>query len=105
MQWVDLKFSLVAATGLHMDALHIYGGLLVQALAARLLRQPLCAWAPWAAVLAVELANEWIDLAHESWPDRAEQIAGSGYDVLNTLLLPSLILAAGRIMAAGRSAR
>ncbi len=52
---------------------------------------------PWLAVLALEIVNEWSDLQAEKWPDAGIQYGNAANDILLTMLLPTLILAVGRI--------
>lgn len=97
MDWLTLKSHLVEVTSLEKDALHIYAALLLQLGAAVLLRRTLAHWLPWIVVLAAELANEYYDLRAEVWPDRKLQYARTAHDVLNTMLLPTLLLILARV--------
>ena len=98
MDWYGVKEWLVAVSGLDMDALHVHAGVLLQLLAALLLRRSLRSPWPWLIVFAGALANEAYDLHYETWPDadRARQWAESAKDVINTMLLPSLLLVVAR---------
>ena len=98
MGWYSFKQWLEAASGLDMDALHIHAGLLVQLLAALLLRRSLSSLWPWLVVLAATLANEAYDLHFETWPepDRARQLAEGVKDLLNTMLMPTILLLLAR---------
>jgi hypothetical protein len=92
MDWNQVKQWLEAASGLDMDSLHVHAGVLVQVLAALLLRRRLSSPWPWLVVAAVVIANEIYDYHYEIWPDRAAQLAESVQDTWNTLLLPTLLL-------------
>lgn len=87
-----IKTQLASIT-VAMDALHIYAAVLIQMLAAWLLRRPLSSLWPWLAVLVAEGANEALDLLEgdtvslESW-----QIDGAVHDLVNTMVLPTLLL-------------
>jgi hypothetical protein len=88
----------VTATGLDMDALHVHAGIIVQLLAALILRRSLRSPLPWLIVLATVLANEAYDLHYDPWPEaqRAWQMAESAKDVWNTLAMPTLFLLLAR---------
>jgi ABC-type dipeptide/oligopeptide/nickel transport system permease component len=96
MDWFELKQWLSLSTGLGMDALHVHAGVLVQILAALLLRRRLSSPIPWLIVLVLVLLNEWYDYDYEIWPDRGMQRAEGFRDAWNTLLLPTLILLLAR---------
>jgi len=98
MDWYAFKEWLEAVTWLDMDALHIHAGILLQLLAALLLRRSLQSPWPWLIVLAATLANEAYDLRYETWPDpeRARQFAEGAKDLVNTMLIPSLLLLVAR---------
>ena len=92
MDWIGLK-DLASDLGLAKDALHVYAAVAIQIAAALLFRRPLGSWLPWFAVLLVELLNEWGDMwfgeeAHiQQW-----QIDGAKHDILNTMVLPTVLL-------------
>ena len=98
MDWHGVKEWLEAATHLDMDALHVHAGVLLQLLAALLLRRSLASPWPWLVVFAGALANEAYDLHYETWPDpdRARQWAESAKDVVNTMLIPTVLLLLAR---------
>lgn len=98
MGWYGFKEWLEATSGLDMDALHVHAGILLQLLAALLLRRSLRSPWPWLVVLAATLANEAYDLHFETWPDpdRARQWLEGLKDVVNTMLIPSLLLVLAR---------
>ncbi|HEY0414330.1 MAG TPA: hypothetical protein VGD66_14440 [Allosphingosinicella sp.] len=92
MDWHQLKAWLEVASGLNMDALHVHAGILLQLLAALLLRRPLRSPLPWLVVLLGEAANEYYDLTYEIWPTRADQWAESARDLWNTMAIPTALL-------------
>ena len=91
MNWIDVKLEIGRLVGLDKDALHIYAGLLIQAIAALLLRRSFAAKLPWLCVLAAILINEWLDLHAEIWPDRWQQYRASIHDIINTMALPTVL--------------
>ena len=56
-----IKLTIVAATGMDKDALHIYVGLAVFFTVAVFFRKPLRSPWPWLAVLVIALAGELLD--------------------------------------------
>ena len=92
MNWFQIKTWLVGMTGLHMDALHVHAGILLQIVAALVLRRSLASPLPWAVVLVAVLANEIYDFNYEVWPNRWDQVLEGFRDTWNTLLLPTLFL-------------
>ena len=97
MDWFHVKQSISIFTGLHMDALHVHVGVLAQLLVAALIRRSVASPWPWLLLLAATAANEWFDLAYETWPNREDQIAESVRDSWNTMLLPTVLFLAARI--------
>ena len=92
MDWMELKTSAEAVT-VNMDALHVYAAFAIQVAAAALLRKSLAHWLPWLAVLGAELANEVMDIAFSAEPHvRGWQLASARHDILNTMVLPTLLL-------------
>lgn len=94
--WLLFKTELVRATALSRDALHIYLGLLAHVGAALLLRRRLGDWLPWLAVLALAVGNEVADLWVDIWPEHAFQAASAIHDLVNTMILPTAVLAFAR---------
>jgi hypothetical protein len=92
MDWLELK-ALSSQIGLEKDALHIYLGFLIQILAAMVLRRSLSNWIPWAVVLLAAMVNEVLDLQTPGDnPVERWQILGARHDIVNTMILPSLLL-------------
>ena len=102
MDWHQVKVWLETAAGLDMDALHVHGGVLLQIVAAILLRKPLSSPWPWLVVLGAECANEFYDYTNEVWPgpERQLQLAEGVRDLWNTMVIPSLILILARWLPA-----
>lgn len=94
--WYKAKMFIEHAGIVTSDALHVLVGVGLWVLAALALRRRLTNWLPWLVVLAAVLFNEAVDLSVEQWPDAAMQYGESAKDVLLTLLLPSLLMAAAR---------
>lgn len=94
--WLLFKTELTRATALSRDALHVYLGLLVQLGAALILRRKLGDWLPWLAVLALAIGNEIADLWVDIWPEQALQAASAIHDLVNTMILPTAVLAFAR---------
>jgi hypothetical protein len=96
MDWMGLK-ALASDLGLAKDALHIYGAAAIQIAAALLLRRSLANWLPWfvvlLAALLIEAGDMWFgEEAHvQQW-----QIDGAKHDILNTMVLPTILLALSR---------
>ncbi|GAA4010193.1 hypothetical protein [Sphingomonas humi] len=89
--WYQVKELVRHATGWPMDTLHVMAGVLLQLLAATLLRTSLASKWPWLLVLALELANEAYDLWFERWPSWGMQYGESLRDLIGTMLLPTLL--------------
>jgi hypothetical protein len=96
VDWHHLKEWAEHASGLNMDALHVYAGLFLQLGAALILRRSLRSPWPWLLVLAAELGNELYDYGYEIWPDRSIQLAEGVRDMWNTMALPTLLLLLAR---------
>jgi cell shape-determining protein MreD len=92
--WNAFKNELALVT-VEKDALHVYAALIVQIAAALALRRRLSDWAPWLAVLLVELLNEMIDIALTA-QIRHEHVAAGVHDLVNTMILPSMLLLTAR---------
>lgn len=93
-----MKLAVMQFTGLHMDALHVHAGVLGQVAAALVLRRSLASFWPWLLLLAAVLGNEAYDLAYEIWPNRDDQYRESFTDTWNTMLLPTVLLLACRLL-------
>ena len=92
MDWNALKDE-AARMLLEKDALHIYSAFLIQVAAAKVSRRSLGHILPWLAVLAVELLNEANDLRRGGEPHlMAWQVVSGVHDIINTMVLPTMLL-------------
>jgi hypothetical protein len=98
MGWYHFKEWLEASSGLDMDALHVHAGLLIQLLAAWTARRSLRSPIPWLVVLVAVTANEFYDLGIDPWPEaeRHSQWAESTKDMINTMVIPTVLLLLAR---------
>jgi hypothetical protein len=96
IDWYQAKTFIEHAISFSHDALHVLVGVVVQLVIAALLRRSLRSIWPWLIVLALELGNEWVDLAIERWPVPAEQYGEGMKDILLTMALPTLLLLVAR---------
>lgn len=94
--WLHFKTQIVATIGLDRDALHVYVSVLIQFAVAIALRRGLGDWLPWIAALIAACVNEVLDVGVEIWPDPAMQAGQAIHDVVNSMILPTLLLAAVR---------
>lgn len=90
------NFKILATDVLHMskDALHIHVGIGLYVLFLVVLKKNPSSPVPWLLVLAVELINETLDLAHE------RDFSGAIVDIVNTMLWPTIALVVARTIAA-----
>ena len=92
IDWMGLK-GLGSELGLAKDALHIYGAVAIQIAAALLFRRSLGHWLPWFVVLLatilIEAGDMWFgeEATVQQW-----QIDGAKHDILNTMVLPTVLL-------------
>ena len=92
MDWLGIKVEL-ARMLFDKDALHIYAALAIQIVAAKLSRRSLGHFLPWLTVLGIELVNEGLDLVRGGEPRLMPwQVVGGAHDILNTMILPSVLL-------------
>lgn len=96
MEWINFKLDLEALTGLEKDALHIYAAVALQIAVALVTRRTLGSWLPVAVVAGAAIVNEWADLSFSIWPDRGWQYRESIHDIVNTMLLPIVLLGLAR---------
>ena len=90
------KVSLVTATGLDKDALHIYVGMTVF-LAVRLAWRWRGGWlTAWLGVLAIACGGEWLDLTAEANHSAIQPDAAHWHDIWNTMFWPTVLLLVGR---------
>ncbi len=96
LDWYQAKTFVEHVIGFSHDALHVLVGVALQLGIAALLRRSIRSFWPWLIVLALELGNEWADLAIERWPVPAEQYGEGMKDILLTMALPTLLLLVAR---------
>ena len=89
--WYQVKELVRHATGWPMDTLHVMAGVVLQLLAAAVLRTSLASKWPWLIVLLLELGNEFVDLWVERWPSLGMQLGEGLRDVISTMLLPIIL--------------
>jgi hypothetical protein len=92
MDWNGLKDE-AARLLFEKDALHIYAAVLIQLVVARWSNRSLADLRPWAAVLALELVNEVVDVARGGEARlMAWQVVSAVHDIVNTMILPTILL-------------
>lgn len=90
------KLSVVEATGLDKDALHIYFGMTLFLLI-RLAWRGRGGWfAAWLAVLVMACGGEWLDLTAEYSRSAIQPDAEHWHDIWNTAFWPTVLLFIGR---------
>ena len=90
------KVSVIDATGLDKDALHIYFGLALF-LAVRLVWRRRGGWVlAWLAVLVMACGGEWLDLNAEASRSAIQPDAAHWHDIWNTMFWPTVLLCVGR---------
>lgn len=94
--WQDWKTALADHANLSRDALHIYAAVLIFILACKLLRARPADWRPWLAVLAAQLVNEAFDIRDMIEDDGVIWIWASVKDTINTMIIPTVLMAAAR---------
>jgi hypothetical protein len=89
------KVSVVTATGLDKDALHIYVGMAVF-LAVRLAWRWRGGWlAAWLVALAFACGGEWLDVTAEISRSAIQPDAAHWHDIWNTMFWPTVLLLVG----------
>lgn len=95
------KVSVIDATDLDKDALHIYFGLAVF-LAVRLVWRWRGGWvAAWLVVLAMACAGELLDVTAELGRSAIQPDAAHWHDIWNTMFWPTVLLLSGRWLEPG----
>lgn len=89
--WKDSKELLEHSISFSPDSLHVITGVVILLGAARLMRTSIASWRPWLVVLLLAVANEVIDIAIDTWPQRGMQYGESIRDLLLTMFLPTLM--------------
>jgi hypothetical protein len=94
--WIGYKTQLVGFVGLTNDAMHVHGSILILFVSAVIVRRrPDSIWC-WLIVFVAELFNEYADLKGQA-PGEAS-IDASLHDLYNTMLWPTILLFAGRLL-------
>jgi hypothetical protein len=92
----ERKLSVIEASGLGKDALHIYFGLALF-LAVRLVWRWRGGWVvAWLAVLAMACGGEWLDMTAEHSRSTIQPDAAHWHDIWNTMFWPTVLLVIGR---------
>ncbi|MBJ7439813.1 MAG: hypothetical protein JHD35_12410 [Sphingopyxis sp.] len=92
----ERKLSIIEASGLGKDALHIYFGLALF-LAVRLLWRWQRGWiVAWLAVVAMACGGEWLDMTAEHSRSTIQPDAAHWHDIWNTIFWPTVLLLVGR---------
>jgi len=94
--WHQGKLFIEHSVSFSHDALHIFAGVLLWIAFALMLRRPLTSWRPWLWLLAIILWNEAVDLWIEQWPDPGQQYGEGAKDLLLTMAVPTILMAAAR---------
>ena len=94
--WQQFKLLVEHSSGVSVDALHILVGVLIQLLAAIVLKSSVARWRPLLAVLVLALVNEVKDYRVDVWPDVGRQLGEALKDVVLTMFLPTLIFLIAR---------
>ena len=90
------KGSIVEASGLGKDALHIYFGLTLFLLL-RLMWRWRGGWlVAWLGVLAMACGGEWLDMTAEVGHSAIQPDAAHWHDIWNTMFWPTVLLFVGR---------
>jgi hypothetical protein len=92
----SIKLSIIAASQLSRDSLHIYVGMTTWLAAAWLLRRPLRSWAPLVAVMVVALLVEVVDLRDDLITRGRLRWWASAHDFATTLFWPTVLLLVAR---------
>ena len=96
VDWVEFKLFVSHASNISNDAMHVFIGVFVQLVLAGVFRSSLARIWPWAAVLGIELVNEWSDLHAEKWSSPGMQWGEGAKDLVLTMALPTILLVLAR---------
>jgi hypothetical protein len=91
-----IKMSIIMATSLSRDALHIYFGLAVLLLSMALLRKPLNSFIPWVVVFGMSILGELVDMRDDFVFYGYWRWDAGLHDVLNTLFWPTVLVLLAR---------
>ena len=96
------KLSVVEATGLDKDALHIYFGMTLFLVVRLAWRGRGGGIAAWIAVLAMACGGELLDLTAQYSNGQIQPDAEHWHDIWNTLFWPTMLLLVGRWLPRGQ---
>lgn len=89
------KMSVIEATGLDKDALHIYFGMTLF-LFVRLAWRRRGGWfVAWLAALAMACGGEWLDITAEASVNAIQPDPAHWHDIWNTMFWPTILLLVG----------
>ena len=90
--WSSTKDRIEAVVPIDNVLLHIAVGMMIYWIVARIIKGPRATLGAWLLVLVAALANEFVDLMVERWPNLREQLWQGTADIFWTLALPSVAL-------------
>lgn len=90
------KMSIIEATGLGKDALHVYFGLTLFLVVRLAWRGRGGSIAAWLAVLAMACGGEWLDLTVEYGRSAIQPDAAHWHDIWNTMFWPTVLVIVDR---------
>lgn len=90
--WSSTKDRIEAVVPIDNVLLHIAVGMIIYWIGARIMKGLRATLAAWLLVLVAALANEFVDLMVERWPNLWEQLWQGAADIFWTLALPSVAL-------------
>lgn len=99
LNWQDTKTALVDHAHLERDALHVYAALMIFLGACWLFRWKATSIKPWLLVLLIQTMNELFDMWGSYEDDGVIWIWGNIKDMINTMILPTLLILAARYTA------
>jgi hypothetical protein len=92
----DYKTLFERSISIHDDAVHVMIGIVLQLLAAVLLRKSITDLRALLFVLGAEIINETNDILQDLWPSAAMQLGESMKDLLLTMALPAVLFVVAR---------
>lgn len=95
--WIALKAAILGFVDLDRDAGHVVASVVALVVLAFALRRQIWSWLPWSSLLLLELLNEVASASADGILEEWE-LRGSLGDVLLVMALPTLLLAACRMV-------